>query len=512
MFALDGPGSAGFWQANGNDIHNSNSGHVGIGTATPVSPLEVRGAANSQSVRFTGADGNYRFLQQLNAADEASFTFRSAVGAPQIRFASDGSVGIGTSSPGGPLHVTGTPQRTVFGDNTGTAANASGGYFQIQSTTGQGVFGQAIASTGVTYGGRFSNNSTSGYGVFGLAAAGTGTTYGVYGRSGTTADAGAGVAGESTGGPALYAFKDLGQSGPGLRIRTNDVVGFKLLEFEQTSINSSGSAAATMFLNDDNGNDIVLGLGGGAVGVGAQPTIARLAVVAVDPDQIGVFASSDNGNAGQFLILNGNNSKHALEGYTDGTGVAVHGHTGGNGNAGYFVNRSATNSGTALYCRTDGTGLAFHAEGRARVEILEITGADVAERFPTSESGDIAPGTVMEIDPDHPGMLRVSRGAYNRRVAGVVSGAGDIPVGAILGNMAGNEDAPAIALSGRVWVQCVAADRPIEPGDLLTTAERAGCAMRVEDHGRATGATIGKAMSTLAAGESGLVLVLVNLQ
>lgn len=147
------------------------------------------------------------------------------------------------------------------------------------------------------------------------------------------------------------------------------------------------------------------------------------------------------------------------------------------------------------------------------VPIIAITGADVAEKIPTSEQAEaVEPGTVMEIDPINAGKLRVSRGAYNRRVAGVVSGAGDLPVGAILGNLPGHENAPAIALSGRVWVKCDAARHAIEPGDLLTTSETAGHAMKVADNAAATGATIGKAMSSLKQGETGLVLVLVNLQ
>jgi hypothetical protein len=155
----------------------------------------------------------------------------------------------------------------------------------------------------------------------------------------------------------------------------------------------------------------------------------------------------------------------------------------------------------------------LHVTGTARVTILEITGADVAEKFPTSEETDaVEPGTVMEIDPENAGKLRISRGAYNRRVAGVVSGAGDIPVGAVLGNLPGHEDAPAIALSGRVWVKCDATQHAIESGDLLTTAATAGHAMKVNDNAAATGATIGKAMSSLKQGETGLVLVLVNLQ
>jgi hypothetical protein len=90
----------------------------------------------------------------------------------------------------------------------------------------------------------------------------------------------------------------------------------------------------------------------------------------------------------------------------------------------------------------------------------------------------------------------------------VVSGAGGLPAGAILGNLPGHEDAPPIALSGRVWVRC---EGPVAPGDLLTTSDTPGHAMRASDHSRAVGAIIGKAMTSLEQG-SGLVLVLVSLQ
>ncbi len=147
--------------------------------------------------------------------------------------------------------------------------------------------------------------------------------------------------------------------------------------------------------------------------------------------------------------------------------------------------------------------------GTARVKVLEILGADLAEKFPVSE--ETRPGTVMAIDPDHPGQLCVARGAYNRRVAGVVSGANDLPAGAILGHLPGHEGAPPIALSGRVWVHCDASVNAIEPGDLLTTSDTAGHAMKVTDFGRAQGAILGKAMTSLKSGQ-GLVLVLVSLQ
>jgi hypothetical protein len=81
-----------------------------------------------------------------------------------------------------------------------------------------------------------------------------------------------------------------------------------------------------------------------------------------------------------------------------------------------------------------------------------------------------------------------------------------------LGRLPGNEDAPPIALSGRVWVKCDASIASISPGDMLTTSTTPGQAMKAIDRERSYGAVIGKAMTSLKRGECGLVLVLVNLQ
>jgi hypothetical protein len=148
--------------------------------------------------------------------------------------------------------------------------------------------------------------------------------------------------------------------------------------------------------------------------------------------------------------------------------------------------------------------------GTARVQILEISGADLAEKFPVSEQSD--PGTVVVIDPDRAGSLRPSGVAYDTRVAGVISGAGGLSVGAVLGQCTPERDAQPIAMSGRVWTRCDATACAIEPGDLLTTAGLPGHAMKAVDPTRAHGAVIGKAMTRLARGETGLVLVLINLQ
>ena len=68
-----------------------------------------------------------------------------------------------------------------------------------------------------------------------------------------------------------------------------------------------------------------------------------------------------------------------------------------------------------------------------------------------------------------------------------------------------------VALAGRVYCWVDASYGAIEPGDLLTTSDTPGHAMKVTDHAQAQGAILGKAMSSLEGGR-GLVLVLVSLQ
>lgn len=137
-------------------------------------------------------------------------------------------------------------------------------------------------------------------------------------------------------------------------------------------------------------------------------------------------------------------------------------------------------------------------------------GADIVERFDVT--GDaVEPGTVVVIDTEKPGDLAVSTQAYDRRVAGIVSGAGGVKPGICLGQEGVMDGEVPVAMTGRVYVRASAENGAIQPGDRLTTADLAGHAMRVSDNERSVGAVIGKAMTSLDEG-TGLVLVLVNLQ
>jgi len=152
----------------------------------------------------------------------------------------------------------------------------------------------------------------------------------------------------------------------------------------------------------------------------------------------------------------------------------------------------------------------LHVVGTARTGVLEITGgSDLAEHFAMAE--EVKAGMVVAIDAQGAGQLKLARGAYNRRVAGVISGANNLSAGMVLPDVAGAEKSMPVALTGRVWVYCDATGGRIRPGDLLTTSATPGHAMKVTNYARAQGAIIGKAMTELKAGR-GLVLVLVSLQ
>jgi hypothetical protein len=140
----------------------------------------------------------------------------------------------------------------------------------------------------------------------------------------------------------------------------------------------------------------------------------------------------------------------------------------------------------------------------------------MAEPFAFSDQ-DVVPGSVVVIDNEHPGQLRLSSAPYDKRVAGVISGAGGIHPALMLtraestGTGGASDTNQNVALSGRVYVLADASGGAIKPGDLLTTSNTSGHCMRAADYERARGSILGKAMSSLPEGK-GLVLALVTLQ
>ena len=168
------------------------------------------------------------------------------------------------------------------------------------------------------------------------------------------------------------------------------------------------------------------------------------------------------------------------------------------------------------YNDTDPAELFLNNNSQRRVVVpgIRVTGgSDFSEQFKIEKAELISrPGMVVSIDPAKPGNLSISHLPYDRKVAGIISGAGGVKPGMTMGQTGtlANGGFP-VALSGRVYCLVDADYAPVLPGDLLTTSETPGYAMKVNNHQRAQGAIIGKAMTPLKKGR-GLVLVLVSLQ
>lgn len=214
---------------------------------------------------------------------------------------------------------------------------------------------------------------------------------------------------------------------------------------------------------------------------------------------------------------------------TTGTGTGVYGMSQG---AGFGVRGDSTD-GVAVQGQSFGNGVAVQGIGgrlagrfEGPVEIvgnvrltgdMEVTGdihfvsriGDVAEAFEVAahDRALVEPGTVMVIDDE--GTLAPCRAAYDRRAAGVISGAGDYRPALVLDGYTSNR--PAIALVGKVFCKVDARSRPVAVGDLLTTSDTPGHAMRANDPARTPGAVIGKALRRLEGG-TGLIPILVTLQ
>ncbi|MBP7392904.1 MAG: hypothetical protein KA945_03600 [Zoogloea sp.] len=155
-------------------------------------------------------------------------------------------------------------------------------------------------------------------------------------------------------------------------------------------------------------------------------------------------------------------------------------------------------------------GLAGYFEGDVIVTgDIRLVNADCAEDFDVTGIDKMEPGTVMVLG--HEGGLACSEKAYDKRVVGVVSGAGHFKPGIVMDKQAVSGNRQPIALLGKVFCKVDARFGAIEIGDLLTTSETPGHAMRTDDPSRAFGAVIGKALRAFTSGQ-GMIPILIALQ
>ncbi len=355
----------------------------------------------------------------------------------------------------------------MWGDNPG------GGYGVSGSTGGASTAGVWGSNSSSGFG--VKGTSSTGSGVYGQAA-GTLVSYGVAGENIATSGLGAGVYGRSA-----------SPTGKGVFGWTNNATGVNYAIYGETG---SPTGFAGYFVGR--------GYFSANVGIGTESPEAPLHVanqirVGKDLTYPNVYGEIKHDGGSSGFIINA----HALGGWAD-----LLFQTDG-------VTRMFIESQGNVGIGTATPAAKLDVNGTAAVNVLQINGgSDVAEPFEADDAASIEPGTLMVLDAVTPGKVSISTVPYDKKVAGIVSGAGGIKAGLTLRQEHKSGESILVAIAGRVYCKAVG---PIETGDLLTTSGIPGHAMRAVDRDRSHGAIIGKAMSRLEEG-TGLVLVLVNLQ
>jgi hypothetical protein len=232
---------------------------------------------------------------------------------------------------------------------------------------------------------------------------------------------------------------------------------------------------------------------GNAGVVGESQNFHAVFAISHSPNNGGVFGANDRGG---FGVIGRSDSNTGVSGESD-TGVGVHGK--GGHRAGLFEGDLEV------------TGDFHQRTGHIRLGTgdIHLGNGDCAEDFDVSGADKVEAGTVMVLGED--GTLSESQRAYDNRVAGVISGAGDYSPGIVLDKRESPGNRQPVALMGKVYCKVDARFGAIEVGDLLTTSPTPGHAMKTTDPFKAFGAVIGKALRPLSEGRS-VIPILVALQ
>jgi hypothetical protein len=410
----------------------------------------------------------------------------------------------------------------------GTSANWEGVHGDTNSATAAGVVGIQLNPAG-TGAGVFGGNDGKGHGVFGTSA----NWEGVHGETNSTTaggvagvqlnpnGTGAGVFGQNDGkGHGVFGTS---ANWEGVHGDTNSTTAAGVVGVQ---LNPNGTGAGVFGGNDGKGHG-VFGTSANWEGVHGETnstTAGGVAGIQLNPNGTGagVYGESrGKGPAGFFKgdvmvfgTVNADNPNgRALQGNSQ-TQDAIQGTSAAPTHAG--VSAVNTGDGFGLWAKAKTAG---HFEGDVQVTgtitvdgDVVLTNQDCAEDFDIELCANIEPGTVMALS-EH-GLLQESQHAYDKKVAGVISGAGKFKPGLILGREKGQNDnhRAAVALTGKVYCKVDAQFGEISVGDLLTTSATPGHAMKAADPLKAFGSVIGKALQSMSAGKKGLIPILVALQ
>jgi len=374
-------------------------------------------------------------------------------------------------------------QNAVFGRNDATAAPSGPG------VQGAGVFGLTVSPGAAGVFG--ANNSAKGVGV-----QGNGPESGLSGFS----DQGAGLTAHSNHSNAVQAFAHDPNG--------NAVLAIHEATSAPTVSDGSPHGTGILAVTTVPGAAGVFGANNSSKGVGVQGNGPEAGIRGFSDAGAGAIVQSNEGSG----VVATSGKGHGVDAYSDND-VAIFAQ--GGTFAGVFNGALVVNPGPnpkdSSIAPSNINGSIVINQGNLFVNKGDVIlgNADCAEDFTVSSASPVVPGTVMILGRD--GDLCESSTPYDKRVVGVVSGAGSHKPALVLDRRATIENRVPIALMGKVYCKVDAQYGSIDIGDLLTTSPTAGHAMRAADAQRAFGAVIGKALRPLETGQA-LLPVLIALQ
>ena len=473
-------------------VINDDSGAVGIGTADPQVPLDVAGdvhlrdSASRNRVRLSPSG------QRLEVMNEEGEIIGMLGGASDVR--------LGSNGQRGDLYLYPTSADDIF-DNGDARVHLNGQVGEVSLRDAEGTQRVRLSSSAQ----RIEVMNSEGE-IIGMLGGGSNVRLGTHGQRGD-----------------LYLYPTSANNifdNADARVHLNGQAGeVSLRDAEGTQrVRLSSSGQRIEVMNSE--GEIIGMLGGGSnVRLGTNGQRGDLYLYPTSADNI--FDNGDarvhlNGQAGEVSLRDAEGTQRVRLS-SSGQRIEVMnsegeiiGMLGGAGNI-----RAGTNGESGdiyLYPSTAGN---IFSNGEASIHLNGQTGdiilqnADCAEEFDLADDDLVEPGDVAALGAE--GKLLPARTAYSKRVAGVMAGAGSYRPGIIMDRQVSEGRRAPLALLGKVFCKVDATYGAIEIGDLLTSSENPGHAMKASDPARAFGAVIGKALEPFTEG-TGLIRVLVTLQ
>ncbi len=461
------------------------NGRVGIGTTSPASKLHIYNVGSSDAA--LSINGNDPVNANLSLVNTNGNTFTLTAGIPGV---TNSNFSIGQGSTSHLVIANGSGNVGIGTTDPGTYKLNVNGTINASELR---INGSPIASW-ASSGSDFYSTGSVGVG----AAPGGNYKFQVHG-------VGAG-SGAKFGGALNIARSTGDYDSVGYNFRGTDIGGTYKYDLNDTSSRLEFHLGGFKFKTAPSGiggSDIVYSDAmtieqSGKVGIGTTTPSEKV-------DIVGHLSLSGGAKEIRFKNASGNTEQYV---WHSGTSLGM--------GAGSETNSMFVTGGGNVGIGTTTPGYKLEVNGNTNVNgNITASGSiaakyqDVAEWVPSSEQ--LSAGTVVVLDSTKSNQVISSSQSYDTRVAGVISA----QPGIVLGEK--SDDRVLVATTGRVKVKVDASKGSIHIGDLLVTSDIPGVAMKsvavnlggVQFH--RPGTLIGKALEPLEKG-SGEILVLLSLQ